>query len=690
MGNIKKPKISIITTTYNRSAQLERAIKSVQDQTFQDYEHIIVDDASTDKTEELVRKYQKEDERIQYYKRDKNFGNHSQPKNDGIRLSKGEYIAYLDDDNAYLPTFLDNNLTEIEMSGVDVVYSDMRMFTEKDGKEEDLGKGIALNYDPQFLLNRNYIDTNMVLHKRDAVYRVGGWNEDIPRFADWNLFVRMAKAGLSFKRVPVYQTKYYLTDDNSAHKHPVHSWQDPETGMNMFDPTWFSPSGCYIQGPWLGEEDEREMFPRVAIFTITYDRLEYTQHMFQSMRDSTDYGFDWFVFDNGSKDGTQEWLKEIDWAPQQYEGAKTGLNMSITKEGGKGIGKVMLSDENKGLTYGSNACIDEILNDEEGYDIIIKVDNDCEFLTRGWLEDFIDLWKRNHLLYIGPYPEGLVDHPGGAPRVGHSTIGDSFVEVIKHLSGICAFVDANAYRNFRWRDEFYHGNQDAEASQAFINQGYMPLIVPKHRIRHMDTTVGQYKKYPEYFERRKKEKTTKVERSYEEIQEQESAYSEGTIWGKRVVESVKKFKDHIKGKRVVDIGCNDGLAMEEMERQGAELVAGVDIDQEKVNRAIKKGLHAIQGRAEELPYNDGHFDVVFCSHTFEHVDDGKKAAEEIMRVSKKAIIIVPVEEHTDNAAHFNNITSVDYLLSFFPGAEVTHQEEPNRIEKELIVILKFP
>ena len=439
----------------------------------------------------------------------------------------------------------------------------------------------------------------------------------------------------------------------------------------MFAPTWFSPSGCNIFLSYL-EDDEvgpsyyykRERQPKVAIFTITYDRWDYTNKMHRSLVDSTEYPFDWFVWDNGSSDITPDML-------HRHSGLIEWMN---------------LSEKNVGLTKASNSLIDEILKHD--YDIIIKADNDCEFLTQGWLEDFVDLWRRNHMLYIGPYPEGLVDHPGGMPRVGHSTIGDEFVEVVEHLSGICAFIDAEAYRNFRWKDQFYHGIQDLEASKAFIARGYMPMIVPRHRIRHMDGTTGQQEKYPDYFKRRKKEKTTKVERDYVEIQEDESAFSDGTVWGERVKQTVDKFETFLHG-AILDIGCNDGTAMEEMTKlDSVTSVKGVDIAKEKVARAEEAGLEVKRGRVEYLPYGDKQFDVVFCSHKFEHAEDGKKAAKEIMRVSKRAIIIVPLEEATNNEGHTNPIKSVKHLKGFFKGTVVA-QGVMNRMEKEGYLIIDF-
>jgi glycosyltransferase involved in cell wall biosynthesis len=661
------PEVSIITSTYRRTYELERAIKSVQAQTFKDWEHIVVYDGPADQaTKEMVAKYP----HVKLIETEKNHGNHTKPKNVGILASKGKYICYLDDDCEYLPNFIDVLKLELELGGYDVVYGDERIFkTEEDRVGEE---AISMEFNGQFLLNRSFIDTNVAFHTREAVFSIGGWDETLPRFADWNLFVRMAKSGKKFKHIPIFVTRYYVSEDNSAKKTPTRSWVDEETGITMFEPVGWNPSSCYIYGPWLGNDREEEKNPKVAIFTVTYDRLEYTKRMHESMKSSTEYHFDWFVFDNGSTDGTQWRLPEM------------------TKWYG-------LSKENKGLTYASNACIDQILStrywkenttmfvpNHDVYQIVGKVDNDCLFLTQGWLEDFIDLWKRNHQLYMGPYPEGLVDHPGGAFRVASATIGDEYVEVVKHLSGICAFIDAKAYRNFRWKDQFLHGQQDGEATQAFMNQGYMPLILPRHRIMHMDTTAGQKDKYPEYFERRKKEKTTTLERDYNEIQNEESAFSDKTVWGERVVDSIQRYKDHFTGK-VLDAGCNDGTAMEAIKSlPGVTKVVGVDISPEKVKRATERNLEAVEGVLESLPFKDKEFDVVFCSHTFEHAADGKKAAQELMRVAKKYIVIVPLEEQTENPAHTNHISSHEKLKEFFNKIEF--EEELNRLEKEYVII----
>jgi glycosyltransferase involved in cell wall biosynthesis len=97
------PVFSIILPTFNRENLLLRAIKSVLPQSFENFELIIVDDASTDNTAGIVKQFA--DPRIRYYNHTKNLGV-AAARNSGIRIAKGRYISFLDDDDEYLPDFL--------------------------------------------------------------------------------------------------------------------------------------------------------------------------------------------------------------------------------------------------------------------------------------------------------------------------------------------------------------------------------------------------------------------------------------------------------------------------------------------------------------------------------------------------------------------------------------------------------
>ena len=96
--------VSIILPTYNRSRFLSETINSVLNQTYKDFELIIIDDGSTDDTADLIRKYTEQDNRVKYFFQENM--ERSQARNNGIEKSNGKYICFLDSDDAFLPNHL--------------------------------------------------------------------------------------------------------------------------------------------------------------------------------------------------------------------------------------------------------------------------------------------------------------------------------------------------------------------------------------------------------------------------------------------------------------------------------------------------------------------------------------------------------------------------------------------------------
>lgn len=456
-------------STYNRAKDyLPKAIDSVRRQKYQNWQLIVVDDCSTDETEQVVNDYN--NKKIKYVRLDKNSGSDTLPKNTGIKLARTKYICFVDDDVQLRPNHLEVLVKAMEKDpSLDVAYSDMWIMPNDEA-------GIAHDFDTQFLLLRNFIDTSSAIVKRSVLYEVGGFDQTLKKFIDWNLWVRIMKLGKKFKRVPTVTFDYYIHKDTKSNRVKTETYMHPKLGR-LFVPT-FDPSGCKIHVGYLGEAFK----PSVAVFTIHYDRPEYSKQSYREMVETAGYPFDWYCYDNG---GTSEVLNEL----------KPYLFIS------KG--------ENVGITKASNDLIEHIKNNKKKYDIIIKIDNDVEFETYDWLKDVVDMWERNRMVYISPYVEGLYHNPGGARRIGSGMIGDEYVEVTNHIGGIFAAIDAKAYDSFRWADEMLHGDQDAEASLAFRKMGYMPCYYPRHRIVHRDSTFGQWNKHKDYFERRKREKTTK-------------------------------------------------------------------------------------------------------------------------------------------------------------------------------------
>lgn len=477
--------VSVVTSTFNRKDRLKRAIESVLDQTYDNWEMIIVDDASTDGTDKVVKSY--EDKRIRYIKRTKNFGNDTRPKNRGIKASKGEYIAFLDDDNEYRPDHLAVLVKQLEKNPkIDLVYGD-RWVVDDEGKVEPR-LGIVSNYDPFLLMRQNYIDTSDVLIRRDILLETGGFDERYKKYVDWNLWVRLAKMGATMLHVPSVITNYHLhknmksitVKDRSKDGSP----SVPLGAAPVHSPEW-DAFETEIQLPYLGKVDE----PRIAVFSLTYDRLDYTKTCFDSLYKTAGIGFDHIVIDNGSTDGTSEWLME-EW------------------ENPLGSNHAHFNGENKGISVASNQALEYC----KEYDIIVKVDNDCLFLTDGWLAKMVEIWKSTRMLVMSPYIQGLRDNPGGAERMDYGQLKGELLGLTRHIGGICHFVDAKAYENFRWDEEgFLHGVQDLELSQYLESIGYKHAYLENYFCEHYEGTDGQHARYPQYFERRKTEKRTRYE-----------------------------------------------------------------------------------------------------------------------------------------------------------------------------------
>lgn len=112
--------ISVIIPTYNRAHLISRAIESVINQTYTNWELLVVDDASTDNTEEVVNRYVS-DSRIKYIKAKKNGGN-AVARNVGVKSAKGDFIAFVDSDDEYHPTYLEKALNKLDTASKDIYF----------------------------------------------------------------------------------------------------------------------------------------------------------------------------------------------------------------------------------------------------------------------------------------------------------------------------------------------------------------------------------------------------------------------------------------------------------------------------------------------------------------------------------------------------------------------------------------
>lgn len=217
--NNNRPAVSVIVPTYNRAHLLGRAIESVLNQTYKDFELIVVDDGSTDDTEKVVGNFK--DERIRYISLEKNMGA-GVARNRGIEASRGKYIAFQDSDDEWLAEKLEKQINVLNTASwkIGYVYTDMwRIF--RDGR-------VQYRPSPSItqgqIINENTLDYQVfnlgiqtTLIKKECFEKVGIFDEKFPRLIDLEFFVRLATHFHPY-HIKEPLVRFYETDGISSNR----------------------------------------------------------------------------------------------------------------------------------------------------------------------------------------------------------------------------------------------------------------------------------------------------------------------------------------------------------------------------------------------------------------------------------------------------------------------------------------
>jgi len=191
------PRVSVIIPTCNRPEFLPRALRSVLDQTYQDFEIIVVDDGDKISAEKEVKSFG--NGRIKYIKHEKRRGG-AAARNTGIGVAHGEFIAFLDDDDEWLPEKLEKKVSAFEQSGdeVGVVFCGVAISSpggvikqriyDKEGIVDVFGES----------LHKCFIWTSALMIRREALIQVGMFDESFKKNQEWDLELRLAKVNRFF------------------------------------------------------------------------------------------------------------------------------------------------------------------------------------------------------------------------------------------------------------------------------------------------------------------------------------------------------------------------------------------------------------------------------------------------------------------------------------------------------------
>ncbi|NHN37600.1 glycosyltransferase [Pseudomaricurvus alcaniphilus] len=206
--------VSVVMPAFNRETTIEVSIRSVLEQTYENFELIIVDDGSTDQTVSVVRDLVEElgESRIKLVVSEKNAGV-SAARNRALAEAKGDFIAYLDSDNTWKADYLKVMVTALYLSPeTDSAYCGQTVFQVLQTPEGPVDNPVMIRTGPfslSLMENRNYIDLNCFIHRRAAYEKLGGFNESMRRLVDWELIWRYSYIK-SPKFVPVLLSDYFM------------------------------------------------------------------------------------------------------------------------------------------------------------------------------------------------------------------------------------------------------------------------------------------------------------------------------------------------------------------------------------------------------------------------------------------------------------------------------------------------
>jgi len=226
-------KVSVIIPTHNRALLLCRAVDSVLKQTFQDFEIIIIDDGSTDRTVEFARG--SGDARIRYHRNEKNCGE-GESRNAGLRLARGEYIAFIDDDDQWLPEKLAKQVALLDAARPEVglVYTGYRRIDLDSGRVIATILPEARGPVLRALASSNCIGApSTVLARRSCFVQAGGFDASVIFGIDYDMWIRIARDyEFEYIREPLV---LYTVHGDRLSTNTVTVWRGKEAQLERYE-----------------------------------------------------------------------------------------------------------------------------------------------------------------------------------------------------------------------------------------------------------------------------------------------------------------------------------------------------------------------------------------------------------------------------------------------------------------------
>ena len=483
--------ISIVVPTYNaKPAWLDACFQSVLDQTYSSWQLIIVDDASSDSASiECLKKWQdKHDDRISVVFRESN-GHICNATNTGLEIVTGNYICFLDHDDALAPQALNELATSItENPDAKIIYSDEDLMSESG---ERITPHFKSDWNPELLLAHNYI-THLCCYKSDLIKQLDGMRQGLDGAQDYDLILRASRIAKPEHIIHISKILYHwrMVEGSTAMSSGAKSYatqaglkalQDHMTHINPAANVVHSDRDNFYKVNWPLESVQNTQ-PKVSVIVPTRDGLEVLMPCIEGLINNTNYkNLEVVILDNGSQEtATLDYFKQL----SQYPFIK------IVRDDGP---------------FNYSALNNHAVQVSSG-DLICLLNNDIEIIHDDWLSEMVSLAIRPEVGCVGAkllYPDDTIQHAGVIMGLGgyaaHSHRGTGRHEsgyfcraqVRQNLSAVtaaCLVVRREVFEKVNGLDEeFEVAYNDVDFCLRVQAAGYQNIYTPYAELYHHES-----------------------------------------------------------------------------------------------------------------------------------------------------------------------------------------------------------
>ncbi|HVG02611.1 MAG TPA: glycosyltransferase, partial [Nitrospira sp.] len=475
------PMVSVIVPTYNRPERLRQALESVNGQQYQDFEIIVVNDG-TIPVEAVVADLNQAG-RITLVNHDRNRGL-AASRNTGLRMAKGTYIAYLDDDDRFLPEHLGTLVHFLERGTHQVAYTDAWRVTEREvnGVRAETGRDRPHSSDfvaPRLLV-QNYIPVLCLMHRRACLDEVGEFDESLFVHEDWDLWIRLATR-YAFAHIAQTTAEFTWREDGSSM-----SSRDKDAFARTMDIIYRKYASYADKNPRiLAAQREQLDALKARVSNVSYDcsiiipvwnNAALTQQCVTALAQVTaGVNFEVIVVDNGSTDGVQDFLQTLG-----------------------GDVRIIRNEENLGF---AKACNQGARAAQAEY--LIFLNNDTIPL-QGWLTALIEEARaHSDVAVVGSkllYEDGTIQHAGVAfsrewylPYHIYRGANAQAAYVSRRrefqcVTAACMLVRRNVFEEVGGFDEGYrNGFEDVDLCLKIREKKWKIVYQPKSVLYHLES-----------------------------------------------------------------------------------------------------------------------------------------------------------------------------------------------------------